>query len=51
MEAKKTELNMQIAYSQEISTAREINSNVKIRSMLANLENQEHQTQDAILEN
>ena len=39
LEAKKTQLNMQIASSLECTTAREINSNVKIRSMLANLEN------------
>lgn len=34
-----------------IGSPREVNSNVKIKQMLANLDNAEHQTQDAILEN
>jgi len=34
----------------EATTSREINSNLKIKQLLANLENHEHQTQDAILE-
>lgn len=34
----------------EATTAREINSNTNIKKLLANLDNHEHQTQDAILE-
>ena len=40
LQAMKEQLNMQIAA--ESSTAREVNSNIKIKSMLANLENAEH---------
>lgn len=48
MEAKKELLNTQISANME--TTREINSNARIKQILANLENAEHQTQDAILD-
>ena len=41
LQAKKEMLNEHIA-DLEASTAREINSNLKIKQMLANLENHEH---------
>ena len=50
LQEKKELLNTQIS-NLEASTAREVNSNLKIRQMLANLENAEHQTQDVILDN
>lgn len=50
LEAKKNQFNDHIT-DFEASGEREINSNVKVRQMLANLENAEHQTQDAILDN
>ena len=44
LQQKKDCLNEQIVEDMEISTAREIDSNKKIKQMLANLENAEYQT-------
>jgi len=50
LEIKKELLNTQLNDSLENTTAREINSKARIKQILANLENAEHQTQDAILD-
>ena len=44
LQQKKDILNFQIAADFEAMTAREINSGLKIKHLLANLENHEHQT-------
>ena len=48
LQAKREILNDQI--SSELDTTREINSNARVKQILANLENAEHQTQEAILD-